>query len=98
VWVGSNAWSTVSRVDPDTRRVVKEIDVSRSGLESGLFSVAAGAGGVWAVNWSEQTLVRIDPRTNEVVARIELPAAPRDVTTVGDDVWVSLAVPGEEYP
>jgi DNA-binding SARP family transcriptional activator/DNA-binding beta-propeller fold protein YncE len=98
VWVGSNTFSTVSRIDPDTRRVVKNIDVSRSGVESGLFSVAAGAGGVWAANWSELTLVRIDPETNQVVARIELPGAPRDVTTVGDDVWVSLGVPGEEFP
>jgi len=98
VWVGSNTWSTVSRIDPDTRRVVKDIDVSRSDLQSGLFSVAAGAGGVWAANWSELTLVRIDPETNQVVARIELPGAPRDVTTVGDDVWVSLGVPGEEFP
>jgi DNA-binding beta-propeller fold protein YncE len=98
VWVGSNTRSTVSRIDPDTRRVVKDIDVSRSGLQSGLFAVAAGAGGVWAANWSELTLVRIDPETNQVVARIELPGAPRDVTTVGDDVWVSLGVPGEEFP
>jgi DNA-binding beta-propeller fold protein YncE len=98
VWVGSNTFSTVSRIDPDTRRVVEDIDVSRSGLQSGLFSVAAGAGGVWAANWSELTLVRIDPKTNQVVARIELPGAPRDVTTVGDDVWVSLGVPGEEFP
>ena len=96
VWVGSNALSTVSRIDPDTRRVVEEISVSRSGLQTGLFSVAAGAGGVWAANWTEQTLVRIDPETNRVVARIELPGVPRDVTTAGDDVWVSLAVPGEE--
>lgn len=98
VWVGSNTLSTVSRIDPDTRRVVKDIDVSRAGLQSGLFSVAAGAGGVWAANWSELTLVRIDPKTNRIVARIELPGAPRDVTTFGDDVWVSLGVPGEEFP
>lgn len=98
VWVGSNTLSTVSRIDPDTRRVVKDIDVSRSGLQSGLFSVAAGAGAVWAANWTELTLVRIDPETNQVVARIELPGAPRDVTTVGDDVWVSLGVAGEEFP
>jgi DNA-binding SARP family transcriptional activator/DNA-binding beta-propeller fold protein YncE len=98
VWVGSNTYSSVARIDPDTRRIVKDIDVSRSGIQSGLFSVAAGAGGVWAANWSELTLVRIDPKTNQVVARIALPGAPRDVTTVGDDVWVSLGVPGEEFP
>jgi DNA-binding SARP family transcriptional activator/DNA-binding beta-propeller fold protein YncE len=98
VWVGSNTLSTVSRIDPDTRRVVEEIDVSRSGPASGLFSVAAGAGAVWAANWAELTLARIDPETNRVVAQIELPGAPRDVTTVGDDVWVSLGVPGAEFP
>ena len=58
---------------------------------------AAGADAI-AANWSELTLVRIEPETNRVVARIELPGAPRDVTTIGDDVWVSLGVPGEEFP
>ena len=95
-WVGSNTYRACRESIPTSRgEGHRRLAL---GLQSGLFSVAAGAGGVWAANWSELTLVRIDPDTNQVVARIELPGAPRDVTTVGDDVWVSPGVPGEEFP
>jgi YVTN family beta-propeller protein len=99
VWVGSNSLSQILRVDADTRRVVERIGVSASrALPSGLFDVVAGAGAVWGANWAELTLVRIDPETNRVVARIKLPGAPRGIAVAGDDVWVSLGVPGAEFP
>jgi YVTN family beta-propeller protein len=99
VWVGSNSLSQIYRIDADTRRVVERIDVSASrALPSGLFDVVAGAGAVWGANWAELTLVRVDPDTNRVVARIKLPGAPRGIAVAGDDVWVSLGVPGAEFP
>jgi YVTN family beta-propeller protein len=95
VWVGSNTFSTVTRIDPDTRRVVAEIPVGTSrALPSGLYSVAAGAGAVWAANSAELSVVRIDPRTNKVTARIGLPVSPRAIAIAGDTVWVSVAKPG----
>lgn len=99
VWAGSNTWSTISRIDHDTRRVVARIGVARSkGLGSDLYAVAAGAGSVWGANWGELTVVRVDPGTNRVVARIKMPGAPRGIAIAGDDVWVSVAVPGAEFP
>ena len=94
MWVGSNADSTVTRIDPERRRVVKVINVSSSPLGSDLYNVAAGAGAVWAANASELDVVRIDPRTNKVVARITLGQEPRVIAIDGDNVWVSLAAPG----
>jgi YVTN family beta-propeller protein len=96
VWVTGNSSSRVVRIDPDTRKVVTTIDTRTS--PSGLFDVAAGAGAVWAANWLDLTLVRIDPKTNRVVERIKLPGAPRGIAIAGDDVWVSLGVPGAEFP
>ena len=96
VWVTGNSLSRIVRIDPDTRKVVTKIDTRTSPL--GLFDVAAGAGAVWAANWLDLTLVRIDPKTNRVVERIKLPGAPRGIAIAGDDVWVSLGVPGAEFP
>ena len=98
VWVGSNSFSQILRIDADTRRSSTRSTSALRALPSGLFDVAAGAGAVWGANWAELTLVRVDPETNRVVARIELPGAPRGIAVAGDDVWVSLGVPGAEFP
>ena len=97
VWVGSNTDSTVTRIEPDTRMKVAEIDVRRDPpYESGLFGVATGARSVWALNRSTREVVRIDPRTNEVVARIPLGPGvePRTLHVAGDAVWLSVGTPG----
>ena len=91
VWVASNATSTVTSVDPDTRRAGKAIATS-AGL-GGLGHVAVGAGAVWAANWAAREIVRIDPKTEAVVARIELPVEPRHIEVEGGDVWVSVVAP-----
>lgn len=92
VWVGSYEDSTVTRIDPDLRRVVKRISVLPPGrVTSGLYNVAAGAGGVWAVNAEAKDIARIDPNTNKVVAHIKLPVSPRVIAISGDQVWVSVA-------
>jgi class 3 adenylate cyclase/DNA-binding beta-propeller fold protein YncE len=94
VWVASNTTSTVTRIDPDTRRVLKAIPTSSSG--GGLGTVAIGAGAVWAANWVAKEVVRIDPRTNTAVARIELPVEPRQIAIEGDEIWVSVVAPGTD--
>jgi DNA-binding SARP family transcriptional activator/DNA-binding beta-propeller fold protein YncE len=94
VWVGSNTNSSVTRIDPRLGRVVARISVLRRGYGfSGLYSVAVGAGSVWASNNDTQEIARIDPKTNRVVAHIRLPVSPRDISVVGNDVWVSVAAP-----
>jgi hypothetical protein len=48
------------------------------------------------VNRGEHAVYRIDPRTNRVAARIELPpgAEPRTLAIDGDAVWLSVGTPG----
>jgi len=80
VWVLHD--STVSRIDPDTRRVVARITVP--GLGFGIGEVITGGGTVWVAAGS--TLTRIDPLTNTVVATIPVvldPAAPPNRSAVG---------------
>jgi YVTN family beta-propeller protein len=94
VWVGCYGSSTVQRIDPETRRVVKEIDVSLHGLQSGIFSLAAGAGGVWVANAYAHRIVRIDPKTNRITATIPIAGEPHGITVGGGSVWVSVGRPG----
>ena len=85
--------SAVSRIEPDTRQVVQTISVSDWSFPSGVVDAGVGASGVWLVNKWELTVVRLDSRTNKVVARIRLAAVPRAISVLGDAVWVSLAEP-----
>jgi YVTN family beta-propeller protein len=84
VWVVSFWTRTLSRIDPETRRVVKQIPVGEGPL-----AVAAGAGGVWVTNRDDRTVVRIDPRTNRLVATIRLGASPHGVRVAHRRVWVT---------
>jgi hypothetical protein len=86
----------VARIDPRTNRVVATIPLDRPpGIRSAdLFPltswVAAGEGGVWvAVGWDSWTgeVVRIDPQTNEVVARIDAHGHPGEVAVGAGSVW-----------
>lgn len=57
-------------------------------------AIAFGEGGVWVgVPYQDGSgrgeVVRIDPRTNEVVARIELDFAPSKIATGSGGVWVT---------
>jgi DNA-binding beta-propeller fold protein YncE len=63
VWVADHREETVSRIDPQSNRVVRRIRL-------GVFpaDLAAGAGGVWVPVLEGFRLARVDPRTNREVA------------------------------
>jgi YVTN family beta-propeller protein len=95
VWVAGHTWSTLTHIDPDTRRVMKEVQLGpESPYSIGSFAVAAGAGGVWTTNWDSLSVIRVDPRTNRVVARINLRGSPMGIAVSGDQVWVAVVAPG----
>ena len=80
VWA-LNPDHTVSRIDPETGRLVATIDV-----EAG--SIAADDEGVWVASGSAVT--RIDPRTNRVGRTIRLAVEDASGIAVGaGKVWVS---------
>ena len=64
IWI-LNGDGTVTRVDPDTNKVVATISLGGA-MRDG--DIAAGAGSVW-VSATGSPIVRIDPRTNRAVQR-----------------------------
>jgi hypothetical protein len=91
--------NSVMRVNPATNRVVAEISVKRP------LDIAVGYGGVWLTATGESTeghmtLVRIDPRTNKIAARIELAASSEtgDLSIGGGFVWVVTVPPSTRGP
>ena len=88
VWVANAEDETVSRVDPETREVVRVI-----GVESPV-DLAVGADGIWVAGGIDGTVSRIDPETNAVVGRVELgpgdsdaPVTVQGVAAGEDAVW-----------
>jgi YVTN family beta-propeller protein len=56
IWVTNGGDGSVSRIDPDTREVVQELEVGRRPQ-----GIAVGAGSVWVANGGEGTVSRIEP-------------------------------------
>jgi hypothetical protein len=86
VWASDLGRGDILRIDPQTRRTVARIPAGRAGAEGGPGGgpaevvVAAGAGAVWALTGDLENggrqgpvrLLRIDPRSNRIAARIPM--------------------------
>jgi len=96
-WVGNWHDNSVSRIDPQTNRVVgPPIPI---GFRAG--NLVVGAGSVWVTSdyrveaaAEDVVVVRIDPQTNRAVETIAVSGHPIDVAATGGAVWVSVADPG----
>ena len=51
-------------------------------------AVGAGGGALWVLKNDDQALLRIDPTTQRIVARISLGFVPFDMEVAGNTVWV----------
>jgi streptogramin lyase len=51
--------------------------------------IATGAGSVWLVTSKTGELVRIDPATNQIAAKIQIPPGSFNPVFAGDSIWVS---------
>jgi YVTN family beta-propeller protein len=86
VWAMNEGDGTVSRIDPATDTVTATIRVTTVPVFGG--DIAVGGGSVWA-RISDQLVARIDPATNEVVARFGPPAGSGSVAADDEAAWVS---------
>ena len=77
------AGNSVAVIDPETDTVAGEIPVG--GRPTG---PAVGEGSVWVGNRDDGTLLRIDPKSLDVVRTIGLPVTPKDVDVGAGSVWV----------
>src|SRR6266567_2175911 len=100
LWVGIADKGMVSRIDPATGKVIKSITVgdpakvlagarNTHGVPS---AVISGLGSIWAAG-ADGKLVRIDPSTGAVIARIPAERSPDWLTVGAGSVWVTRETP-----
>jgi DNA-binding beta-propeller fold protein YncE len=78
----------LTRVDPETNRVVEEIPIeAHSQYFGGAVNVAVGEGAVWVLS-GDGNLLKVDPATNEIAARVSVDGTPRHLAVYGGAVWV----------
>jgi DNA-binding SARP family transcriptional activator/DNA-binding beta-propeller fold protein YncE len=94
VWAASSGFDssrlTVWRIDPTTLRVTQTISIGKADSFIATVDVAAGAGAIWATNYDGGNLVRIDPNSGTVVARIHIGRHPRGIAVGAHRVWVAV--------
>jgi YVTN family beta-propeller protein len=86
VWAMNEGDGTVSRIDPATDTVTASIIVATRPVQGG--DIAVGGGFVWA-RISDQLVAKVDPTTNEVVARYGPPAGSGSVAADDVAAWIS---------
>jgi branched-chain amino acid transport system substrate-binding protein len=106
VWALSDEAPAVLRIDPRTNRVDRTIELATDELSGlalgagyiwaidlgfGVSAVAFGEGAVWVTNFVRDELVRVDPETSRVTARIALAGTPLSVAAADETVMVSIA-------
>jgi YVTN family beta-propeller protein len=77
--------SIVSRIEPGTNRVVSPAAYAGSGP----VAISTGEGAVWVLNRGENTVFRINPRTNGIDRTITVSGRPAGIAVGADAVWVT---------
>ena len=80
--------TTLTRIDPDTNAIVSEMR-----LPAGCRSISFADNSLWAACPGEKRILRINPQTNLVVARIEVTPEPISLafggaTVAENSIWV----------
>ncbi len=85
VWILNETTSTVTRVDPDTRRVMETIpDVGDAPK-----AIATSGNDIWVAAFGARQVTRINAAANKVVDRITVGNQPVSVVATADAVWVA---------
>ena len=79
------AASTLLAATPGALRVTATIKTPAQPI-----GVAFGAGSAWTASFGFNGVVRIDPRTNKVVATIAVGNAPSEIAAGGGRVWATV--------
>ena len=90
VWVANHngePTTSVSKIDPATMRVVDVIHVGGDDT-AGPVWILSSAGSIWTnVNSSPNVVVRIDPRTDRILATIPAPSACTQLAADDTSIW-----------
>jgi DNA-binding beta-propeller fold protein YncE len=85
VWVTSGADGTLTRIDPQTRKIVGR----PLQLGHGISAVAVGRKSVWVSSPRTSSVLRVDPTADRVVGRIHVGGRPGALIVSGGRVWVA---------
>jgi YVTN family beta-propeller protein len=89
VWVRANAFvPKVFRIDPDTLAVT----TIELGDQGGADGIAVGLGYVFVSDGTNDTLLMIDPRTDDLFATVPVGDGPGEVAVGPESVWVANLV------
>jgi hypothetical protein len=103
LWVLDGKSSSVARIDPETNRVLGWIPLGMpTQASTGPLGIAATTDALWVTNtWGttdaqDGSVVKIDPRSGRIVARLGLGSSPEDSGPLGvaagsDAIWVGVA-------
>jgi YVTN family beta-propeller protein len=86
VWAVDSQHQVIRKIDQRTGG----IDVLKLRAGADPVAIATDARAVWVANAGDNSLSRIDPRTNRVVQAIGVGKSPAAVATGGGAVWVAL--------
>jgi DNA-binding beta-propeller fold protein YncE len=94
LWVANCTDSSIYRIDLKSQRIAAIIHTGLADPE-GELSLAAGAGSIWVLTDSAGVLSRIDPRTNRVVARIDVAHNSYAAAFGYGTVWITNTGPAD---
>jgi hypothetical protein len=85
VWVPSCGTHMLTRINQTTGKAVAEIAADPANSEGG---ITVGAGSIWMVV-KPSNLIRVNPKSNSVIATIPLPSSSDNPTFADGFVWVT---------
>ena len=88
MWASAPDEGVVWRIEPGGQRVPIAVG-------TGVIAVAFGEGALWAANYADGTIARIDPATNEVTTQNRMPGNVQGIAAGEGSAWVSV---GRERP
>jgi DNA-binding SARP family transcriptional activator/DNA-binding beta-propeller fold protein YncE len=92
VWTANGREGTVTEINPQTNTIVQSIDLGGQDelVPDEAHAVAIGAGSLWVAKGARQ-IVRIDLKSGQIVATVDVGAQPSDVAVSGGSVWTATS-------
>lgn len=84
VWVRVG-YGGIAHIDPASNAVVATLNPGFTQYGN----VRVGAGAVWSTDFDHNLVMRIDPKTDDIVAQIAVGQNPEELTVTDDTVWVA---------
>jgi YVTN family beta-propeller protein len=92
VWVPNAGSGTISRIDPQTNKIVATIPIGNADPDNDIFvpsRMTIGDGFIWAAKNDADAVVQIDPQTNQMIATIPIGVDPFALAVHEGTLWVT---------